>query len=115
MRQVNFLILKFILITLSLVLISCQEGVRPLTSNPPPDPDPRTDPLVRISFNGFDPETTTLRFSEGETVTFELDTVDSTITSASLAQISGPIVNFGNVSTGGTVTVPMILPLPYRM
>lgn len=86
----------------ALLLLSCGEDVRPLMSNPPAaDPDPRTDPLVDIAFNGFDPETTVLRFSEGQTVTFEIDTLGSEITTASLVQTSGPLADFGTMTING--------------
>ena len=103
MRNITHTLLLFTLSLSYFFLISCQaSNVTPLTSNPPPDnPNPQTAPLVRISFNGFDPETTNLRFTEGQIITFELDTLDSTITSASLSQISGPIVNFGELTVGG--------------
>ena len=76
------------------------EPARPLQVTPT-DPAPGSEPLVRITFQGYEPETTNLRFSEGETVTFELDSVGSSITSASLSQTSGPTVNFGTMRVGG--------------
>lgn len=98
------IIFSFLLGVSSLLLTSCQaQSVRPLTSaTAEQNPNPQTAPLVRITFDGFDPETTTLRFGEGQTVIFELDTVNSTITNASLSQSSGPLVNFGEMSVGGT-------------
>lgn len=103
MRLRYNIVLIFILGLVSLCLISCQaQSVRPLTSNPPDrEPDPATEPLVKISFDGYDPETTTLRFGEGQTVIFELDTLNSRIREASLSQSSGPSANFGEVSVGG--------------
>lgn len=103
MQRLNQIVLMFILGVGFISLISCQaQQVRPLTSVAPPDnPNPQTEPLVRIAFDGFDPETTTLRFSEGQTVVFEIDSVDSTVTTASLSQTSGPAVNFGEMSASG--------------
>ena len=49
---------------LGLFLSSCGGGgAEPLRSDPArADDNPATAPLVGISFNGFNPETTTLRF-----------------------------------------------------
>lgn len=103
MERPFYLLSKFFIAMSCLIFTACQaQPVRPLQSTAPEqDPDPRTAPLVNISFDGFDPETTVLRFSEGQTVTFQLDTVGSSITNASLTQTSGPAVNFGEVTAGG--------------
>lgn len=42
-----------------------------------------------------------LRFSEGQTVTFEIDTLGSKITTASLTQTSGPLADFGLMTANG--------------
>ena len=89
------------------LLISCggSGDVRPLQSQPVEDnPNPQTAPLVNIKFEGYDPESTVLRFSEGQTVTFQLDPIGSTITNASLSQTTGPRANFGLMSARGTDT-----------
>lgn len=98
--------LFFLLILSGLILIACGgDSVQPLRSNPPAqEPTSQNAPLVKIAFDGFDPETTTLRFSEGQTVEFELDTLGSTITNASLSQTSGPRVNFGEMEVRGVTS-----------
>lgn len=54
----------------------------------PDNPNPQTESLVLITFDGFDPEITVLRFSERQTVTFELDMLSSTITNYFVAATS---------------------------
>jgi len=86
-----------------LLLSSCGGGgAEPLRSDPSrADDNPATAPLVGISFNGFNPETTTLRFSEGETISFRIDSITTGVQTASLSQISGTRVDFGAFSEGG--------------
>ncbi|MEP6342793.1 MAG: hypothetical protein ABJ275_05705 [Maricaulaceae bacterium] len=84
------------------LLAACQaESVRPLQSDASTaNTNLQTAPLVRINFDGFNAETTVLRFSEGQTVTFSISSTDTTITNASLRQTGGPTVNFGEISSG---------------
>ena len=99
MRQITT---TFIGLT-SLLITSCGGGgAQPLRSDASlADDNPQTAPLVDISFNGFNPETTTLRFSEGEMITFSMRTMGTTVSSASLLQTSGPRINFGTISARG--------------
>jgi len=89
---------------LGLILASCGGGsnVQPLRSDGSlADDNPLTAPLVGVSFNGFNAETTTLRFSEGETITFRIDMIGTNVVEGSLSQTSGPRVNFGTMSAAG--------------
>lgn len=65
------------------------------------DDNPATAPLVEIFFNGFNPETTTLRFSEGETIAFKIGQITTGVETTSLAQVLGPTINFGTMSGAG--------------
>lgn len=88
---------------IALLLTSCGgSSPQPLRSDVSRvDDNPRTAPLVDISFNGFNPETTNLRFSEGQIIRFRIDTITTGVRSISLAQTSGPTINFGIMSAGG--------------
>ena len=104
MKQNRLFFFKILLGVGCLGLASCGgESVRPLTSTPTSDDDDsRTAPLVRITFDDYDVETTNLRFGEGQKVTFELDGINTSVSNASLTQTSGPRVDFGEMSVGGT-------------
>lgn len=90
-------------IAYGLILISCgAQSVQPLQPvRPAPEAGTPDAPLVTITFNGADPVTTNLRFSEGQTVEFELEASLSDITSASLTQTAGPLVNFSEMDVRG--------------
>lgn len=96
-------ILMILIGIICLVLASCQaQGPEPLRSDPSmADDNPQTAPLIGISFNGFNPETTTLRFSEGETITFRIEDIAAGVDTASLTQLSGPPINFGTICAAG--------------
>ena len=68
------------------------------------DDNPQTAPLVDILFNDFNPETTDLRFSEGQAIEFKIDSITTGVETMSLAQTSGPSINFGTMSAGGQET-----------
>lgn len=88
---------------MSLLLTACggsSSSPQPLRSDVTGDANPQTAPLVGISFNGFDPERTNLRFTEGEIITFRVESIGETAETATLSQISGPTIDFGTVSDG---------------
>jgi len=85
---------------ISVALADCQSSdPQPLREEPPVSNEDDIRPLVDITFNGFDPERTTLRFTEGETITFEIESISNGVQTISLAQTSGPQVNFGAFRT----------------
>lgn len=76
-------------------------GAQPLRSDVSrADNNPQTAPLVDILFNGFNPETTTLRFSEGEIIKFEIRTITTGVETTSLSQTSGPTIDYGKMTAG---------------
>jgi len=91
------------------ILSSCGGGgssgsAQPLRSNQTADANPETEALVDISFNGFNPETTNLRFNEGEMITFEIVRFNPGVTTASLSQTAGPAINFGAFESFGEMS-----------
>ena len=98
-------IAKTFIMLASLLFTSCGGGgssPEPLRSDPSlTDDNPATAPLVDISFNGFNPETTTLRFSEGQIITFRVDMASDSVDSGTLSQTSGPVIDFGTASVSG--------------
>ena len=98
-------VIVVVLVVLAGLLLSSCGG----SSSPQPlrsdlslaDDNPQTAPLVEISFNGFDPETTSLRFTEGETITFRVEMIGNGVETASLSQTSGPQIDFGIAEAAG--------------
>ncbi len=98
-------VIAVVLVVLAGLLLSSCGG----SSSPQPlrsdlslaDDNPQTAPLVEISFNGFDPETTSLRFTEGETITFRVEMIGNGVETASLSQTSGPQIDFGIAEAAG--------------
>ena len=91
------------------ILSSCGGGgssgsAQPLRSDQTTDANPETEALVEISFNGFNPETTNLRFNEGEMITFEIVRFNPGVTTASLSQTAGPAINFGAFESFGEMS-----------
>ena len=97
---------RILLIFVGLICLmstACQDqGAQPLRSDGTrADDNPQTAPLVELSFNGFNPETTTLRFSEGEAIRFRIEDFSTGVQTASLRQTAGPQVDFGTMSAAG--------------
>jgi hypothetical protein len=86
------------------MLASCGgTTVQPLRSSGSADDDDNSQtPLLALAtFDGFSHLNTTLRFSEGQTVTFKINDIATGVTTMSLMQISGPPVNFGKIEVSG--------------